>query len=203
MPRHPSGSLIPAAFYRRPAHIVAPDLLGRHLVAGDVTLRITEVEAYGGPEDSASHCRFGRTARNAPMWGPGGHAYLYLCYGLHWMLNVVTGPAGEGGAVLIRSAEVLAGLDVVLSRRGQSRLTPSLLAGPGKVGQALALSSDLNHQSLFRKGELELRLGAQPSSLSAGPRVGIAFASPEDQARPWRWTISDSLAVSSPRLRPY
>lgn len=203
MPRHPSGGLIPAAFYRRPAHEVAPDLLGRHLVAGGVTLRITEVEAYGGPEDSASHCRFGRTARNAPMWGPGGHAYLYLCYGLHWMLNVVTGPAGEGGAVLIRSAEVLSGLDEVLARRGRSRLTPGLVAGPGKVGQALELSSDRNHQPLFRNGGLELRLGSPALSATIGPRVGIAFASPEDQALPWRWAISDCMAVSLPRLRAY
>ena len=75
--------------------LAAQTLLGQLLVHGDVTLRITEVEAYGGPLDSASHARHGRTARNAPMWGPPGRAYLYFCYGMHWMLNVVTGPEGE------------------------------------------------------------------------------------------------------------
>lgn len=171
-------------------------LLGRLLVRDGIHLRITEVEAYGGPEDSASHARHGRTPRNAPMWGPAGRAYLYLCYGMHWMLNVVTGPEGEAAAVLIRSAEVCAGEAEVLVRRRTERLTPGLLSGPGKVAQALGLDPSLNGHDLLASGGLELRPGRPPARVLAGPRVGIGFASPEDQARPWRFADGDSLAVS-------
>ena len=200
MPRHPSGGLIPAAFYLRPVTEVALDLLGRHLVRGPVVLRITEVEAYGGAEDSASHCRHGRTTRNAPMWGLGGHAYLYFCYGMHWMLNVVTGPEGVGAAVLIRAADVVAGHSEVLSRRRASDLRPELLAGPGKVGQALGLGYDGNHDPLFRRGGLELREGRPEASILRGPRVGVGFATPEDQARPWRFALAGCRALSRPRF---
>ena len=160
---------------------VARDLLGRHLVASDVVLRITEVEAYGGPEDSASHCRHGRTPRNAPMWGPGGHAYVYFCYGVHWMLNLVTGRKGEGAAVLIRACEVVAGLEVVRERRG-GRGGNQLVSGPGKVGQALAVQGGLSGQPLYRLGGLELREGTSPKTIWATPRIGIGFATPGDQA---------------------
>ncbi len=203
MPRHPSGPLIPEAFYRRPVEEVARGLLGRHLVREGVTLRITEVEAYGGPEDSASHCRFGRTPRNAPMWGPGGRAYLYFCYGVHWMLNVVTGIEGEGAAVLIRAGEVLAGWEAVLDRRGSQRVHPDLVAGPGKVAQALALGCDFNQHPLFRSRGLELREGDPALLVLAGSRVGIGFAAERDRLLPWRFAAGDSWAVSRPRLGPH
>lgn len=173
--------MIPQAFFLRPVAEVARELLGCHLVSGEVALRITEVEAYGGPEDSASHCRHGRTQRNAPMWGPGGHAYVYFCYGVHWMLNLVTGPEGEGAAVLIRGCEVVAGLDVVRERRG-GRRDRHLLSGPGKVGQALAVQVGLSRHPLYRLGGLELRQGTSPEFIWATPRIGIGFASPGDQA---------------------
>ncbi|MFN8011615.1 MAG: DNA-3-methyladenine glycosylase [Holophagaceae bacterium] len=179
--------LLPPDFYRRSVEAVARDLLGQRLVHGDVILRITEVEAYAGPEDSASHARHGRTTRNAVMWGPGGHAYLYLCYGLHWMLNVATGDPEEAGAVLIRGAEVETGLDVVLARRGQPRTVKGLLSGPGKVGQALALDRSFDGSALFRSGGLELREGTSPGRIEATPRIGIGFAAVADQARPWRF----------------
>lgn len=180
MPRHPSGSLIPQGFFLRSAEEVAADLLGRHVVALDVTLRIVEVEAYGGPEDSASHCRHGRTPRNAPMWGPGGHAYVYLCYGLHWMLNVVVGESDQGGAVLIRACEVAAGRDRVRERRGQGP-ERGLVSGPGKVGQALGLYGGFNGHPLFREGPLELREGEPTPGIHRTPRIGIGFATPADQ----------------------
>ena len=170
-------------------------LVGAVLVREDVVLRITEVEAYGGPEDSASHARHGRTARNAPMWGPPGRAYLYLCYGMHWMLNVATGPEGEASAVLVRSAEVLSGLDTVLQRRKAARTTPRLCAGPGKVAQALGLGPTFAGHDLLAPGGLELRAGPPPGQLFAGPRLGIGFATPEDQARPWRFADGGSSAV--------
>lgn len=181
MPRHPSGPLISQAFFLRPVDLVALDLLGRHLVAGEVLLRILEVEAYGDSKDSASHCRHGRTPRNAPMWGPGGHAYVYLCYGVHWMLNLVTGPEGEGAAVLIRGCEIVEGHERVKERRG-GRQGRDLLMGPGKVGQALTLGLGLNGHPLFLPGGLELRRGTPPRDSKATPRIGIGFATPGDQA---------------------
>ena len=174
----------------------ARSLLGCRLVHGEVTLRITEVEAYGGPEDSASHARHGRTARNTAMWGPAGRAYLFFCYGAHWMLNVATGPEDEAAAVLIRGAEVDAGLETVLARRGATRATPGLCAGPGKVAQALGLDRSFNGHDLLANGGLSLLPGPAPTHLLAGPRLGIAYATPEDQARPWRFADGDSRAVA-------
>lgn len=179
-----------------PGDLAARALLGRLLVREGVTLRITEVEAYGGPEDSASHARHGRTARNAPMWGPPGRAYLYFCYGMHWMLNVVAGPEGEAAAVLIRSAEVVDGIEAVLARRKAAKATPQLCAGPGKVAQALGLDKTFDGHNLLVPGGLELRPGTPPARILAGPRLGIGFATPEDQARPWRFADGDSGAVA-------
>ena len=99
----PSGGLIPKAFFLNPVEAVARGLLGQLLCREEIVLRITEVEAYGGTDASASHARHGRTARNAPMWEEGGRAYIYFCYGMHHMLNVVTGREGEAAAVLIRA----------------------------------------------------------------------------------------------------
>ena len=178
-----------------PADVVARGLLGCLLVRDEVVLRITETEAYGGPEDTASHARHGRTPRNAPMWGPPGRAYLYFCYGMHWMLNVVTGPEGEAAAVLIRGAEVEAGLEMVLARRNASKATPMLCAGPGKVAQALGLHKTFEGHDLLSPGGLELRPGTAPAWVAAGPRLGIGFASLEDQTRPRRFADGASRAL--------
>jgi DNA-3-methyladenine glycosylase len=175
--------------------LAARALLGALLVREGITLRITEVEAYGGPEDSASHARHGHTPRNAPIWGPPGRAYLYFCYGMHWMLNVVTGPEGEASAVLIRGAEVVSGLDEVLLRRKAAKVTPGLCAGPGKVAQALGLDRCFDGHDLLVPGGLELRPGTPPTTILAGPRLGIDFATAADQARPWRFADGDSRAV--------
>jgi DNA-3-methyladenine glycosylase len=190
--------LLPPSFYRRDVLTVARDLLGRHLVRGDVTLRITEVEAYAGPTDTASHCRAGRTPRNAPMWGPGGHAYVYLCYGLHRMLNVVTDREGAGSAVLVRACEPVAGLDTIRARRG-GKDGPVLLTGPGKVGAALALETSFSGHPLFEPGGLELREGAPGGALLVGPRVGIDYAAPADRDAPWRFALADTRWVSRRR----
>ncbi len=194
------GKLIPQSFYRRDVDLVAHGLLGHLLVRDDVILRITEVEAYGGPEDSASHVRHGRTARNAVMWGKGGHAYLYLCYGLHWMLNVVTGEEGQGAAVLIRACEPVAGLDTLLARRMMHAVKPALLAGPGRVAQGLNLDQNFNREALFRKGDLELREGEAPREILCGPRVGIAFATQADQQAFRRYAVAGTPWISAPRL---
>jgi DNA-3-methyladenine glycosylase len=194
------GGLIPAAFYLGRVDRVARELLGCRLVRGEVALRITEVEAYAGPEDSASHGRHGRTPRNAPMWEEGGRAYLYLCYGLHWMLNVVTGPPGRCGAILIRACEPLAGLETILQRRRMTRVAPPLLAGPGRVAQALGLDLAFNGHPLFEAGGLELREGPVPGRILAGPRVGVDFAEPGDRRRRWRFALAASDWVSAQKL---
>jgi DNA-3-methyladenine glycosylase len=194
MPRAPS-KLLPQSFCAREALVVAEDLLGRHLCHGDVVLRITEVEAYRYPGDTANHCRMGRTARNEPMWGPAGHAYVYLCYGMHHLLNVVTNREGEGAAVLIRACEPVRGLDAVRERRGDLQ-GPALLTGPGKVAAALGLDRGFSGHALFARGGLELREGHAPHAIVRGPRVGIGYASEDDQRAPWRLAIAGSAWVS-------
>jgi DNA-3-methyladenine glycosylase len=174
---------------------VAPDLLGAHLRHGGVTLRITEVEAYGGPEDSASHCRSGRTPRNAPMWQAGGCAYVYFCYGMHHMLNMVTGPEGRGEAVLIRSCEPVAGLELIRQRRGGLQ-GPALLTGPGKVAQALGVDRSFSGHLLFEPGGLELLTGDPVPGILRGPRVGVDFAEEAHRFRPWRFAEAGCLWVS-------
>ena len=189
------GRLIPLSFYLRPVEQVALDLLGRHLRHGQVTLRITEVEAYGGPEDSASHCRSGRTPRNAPMWEQGGRAYVYFCYGMHHMLNLVTGIEGDPSAILIRSCEPVAGLDELRLRRGGPD-GPALLTGPGKVAQALAVDLGFTRHLLYAKGGLELLEGIPPEGILRGPRVGVDFAREPDRLRPWRFAAAGTRWVS-------
>jgi len=180
---------------------VAAALLGCFVERGPVVLRIVEVEAYLGPEDSASHARFGRTGRTAPMWGPPGRAYVYLCYGLHWMLNVVSAPRGEAGAVLVRAAEPVAGAEVIAARRGH-RPPGEWLCGPGRVGQALALDGTVSGTDLHGRGPLRLRVGTRPQRVVRGPRVGIEYAGSRDRRRPLRWMDAESPHVSRPRLRP-
>lgn len=188
--------MLPQSFYARDALEVARDLLGKHLVSGEVVLRISEVEAYRWPDDTASHCRMGRTERNAPMWGPAGHAYVYLCYGIHRMLNVVTNAEGEGAAVLIRACEPVAGHAEIEARRGGVR-GPAMLTGPGKVGSALALSLEQSGAPLFLPGApLTLHDGPSAASVIAGPRVGIEYASPRDRRAPYRLAIAGSAWVS-------
>ncbi len=186
---------LPRAFYERDALHVAQDLVGARIRHGPVELRITEVEAYRWPDDSANHCHRGRTARNAAMWGPPGRAYVYLVYGLHFMLNLVTGPEGQGAAVLLRAAEPLRGLDRVQRRRG-GRSGPVLLTGPGKLAQALGITLEHNHCDLTQPGGLELLPGRPPAALAAGPRVGIDYAQPEHVAAPWRLADATSRWVS-------
>ncbi len=198
-----------AVFFARDALEVAEDLIGAELVSGPVVLRITETEAYRKGGDTANHCRFGPTDRNAAMFGPPGHAYIYLCYGMHWLLNLVTDEVGVGAAVLIRSAEVVSGRELVLVRRRVTRpLGPReearLLAGPGKVGQALGLDRRLDHHPVFEAGPLELHATRARPRLLVGPRVGIDYAEEVDRLAPWRFAAADTFAITEPRtLAPF
>lgn len=163
---------------------------------GRVELRITETEAYRYPNDTANHCRAGLTERNRPMWGPPGHAYVYLCYGVHNLLNIVTNHEGEGAAVLIRSCEPLAGLAQVERRRGGKK-GPVLLTGPGKVGQALGLRTSWSGHDMCAPGGLRVLHGERSQRLLAGPRVGIGYAAAKDIRARWRFGLADSEWVSA------
>lgn len=189
------GNLIPKSFYLRPVEDVAQDLLGQHLRHGEVVLRITEVEAYGGAEDSASHCRFGRTERNASMWEDGGRVYIYVCYGMHHMLNLVTGDSGEGAAVLVRACEPLGGLEIIQERRGHLQGS-ALLTGPGRVAQALALDRSFNGHPLYEAGGVEVREGEPPEVVLKGPRIGVGHADSIHREAALRFAVGGSAWVA-------
>ncbi|KAD4888735.1 hypothetical protein E3N88_20808 [Mikania micrantha] len=185
-------------FYQIDALDLAPKLLGKYLRRDDVVLQITEVEAYRS-NDSACHGRVGVTSRTAPLFGPGGHAYVYLCYGLHTMLNVVADKQGIGSAVLIRSCAPVAGLETIKRRRGLDTEKPVLLTGPAKVGKALGISTDWSNQPLFTPGGLQLLDGPDVKELLVGPRVGIDYALPEHVAALWRFAIAGCPWISAPK----
>ncbi|KAM7270717.1 hypothetical protein ACFE04_029931 [Oxalis oulophora] len=191
-------TIMPFEFFQIDALHLAPKLLGKHLRRDDVVLQITEVEAYRS-NDSACHGRFGVTSRTAPMFGPGGHAYVYLCYGMHMMLNIVADQEGAGAAVLIRSCAPVSGLETIQQRRGKVTDKPVLLSGPGKVGQALGLSTDWSNHSLYTPGGLELLDGPEPENILIGPRVGIDYALPEHVNALWRFAIAGSPWISAPK----
>jgi DNA-3-methyladenine glycosylase len=194
--------VLPQSFYARDALGVARAVLGKLLRRDGVVLRITEVEAYCFPDDTASHCRMGRTPRNEPMWGPPGHAYVYLCYGMHHMLNLVTNAEGEGAAVLIRACEPVSGEALILERR-RGLAGPSALTGPGKVAAALALDTSFSGQPLFARSGLRLLDAPVPSALLAGPRIGIDYANPAHRAAPWRFAVAGTPYVAQrQQLRP-
>jgi len=142
---------------------------------------LTEVEAYGGPDDAASHGFRGPGPRNASMFGPAGTLYVYRSYGVHWCMNVVTGPAGQAGAVLLRAGRPLVGEGHMRRRRGRG---DHLCDGPGRLTQALGIRGEQDGISLL---EGPVRLLGEPIAgrVAAGPRVGISRA----VERPWRFRL--------------
>ena len=181
---------LPPAFFAQPVVALARALLGCTLLADGVGGRIVETEAYDR-DDPAAHSFGGRTPRNAAMFGPVGHAYIYRSYGLHWCLNVVGGETG-GSAVLIRALEPTHGVAVMAARRGVT--TPRLLCGgPGRLAQALGLDGALDGASLARP-PFVLRPGEPREDVIAGPRIGISKAAD----RPWRFGLAGSRFLSRP-----
>ena len=160
-------------FFRRSAPELAPRLLGkllcRRIGRRVVRLRITETEAYHGEDDTACHASRGRTPRTDVMYAEGGHAYVYLCYGMHEMFNIVTGHEGFPEAVLVRGVE------------GH--------AGPGRLTRALRITRGLNREDLTRSRRLWLEDDGFRCGHAASPRIGIGYASPRDRARLWRFTV--------------
>jgi DNA-3-methyladenine glycosylase len=198
---------LPASFFGRSAVEVAPDLLGRvfvrELPGGErLAGRIAETEAYE-PGDPASHGARGKTARNASMFGPPGHLYVYFTYGSHWMINVVTGANGEASAVLLRALEPLEGVTTMIEHRGglgRGDLR-ELCSGPGKLAQAFGVDGRHDGASVTRRGvDVWIASGnpLEPSSVVCGPRVGISKAI----AKPWRFMGRADRFVSQGRPRP-
>jgi DNA-3-methyladenine glycosylase len=178
---------------------VARALIGCALVHGERAAMIVEAEAYGGPEDLASHARAGRTARTAPMFGPPGHAYVYLCYGTHQMFNVSTGEDGVASAVLIRAVAPLLGIP----GGGSPAKDAAVGRGPGKLTAALGIDRRHNLRDLTadpaEPGAAPLYLAAlrAPEALSVGPRVGVDYAG-EWAKLPLRFAWRGHPAVSRP-----
>ena len=158
-------------FFRRPCVEVARDLVGKVLVHNGNRLRITETEAYCGEQDTACHASKGRTKRTEVMYMEAGTVYVYLCYGMHWMLNLVTGEAEQPEAVLIRAC----------------REAP----GPGKLTKKLGITGELNRTSVVSSDVLWVEDDGFSCSVSTAPRVGIGYASAQDQARLWRFVLAE------------
>jgi DNA-3-methyladenine glycosylase len=174
-----------------PAPVLAPRLLGCRLRRGPIEALITETEAYQGTADRACHASRGMTPRNAVMFGPPGHLYVYFCYGMHHLLNLVCDRPGVPAAVLIRSLRIIAGVGSVGRRIGTGRCDDRACNGPAKVCRALGL--DRSHSGLrlgVRSCPLRL-LGRQgpPPCIRRGPRVGVGYAGEPWISRPWRFWI--------------
>lgn len=160
---------LPYEFYHRPCDVVARELVGKVIVRGDVRLRISETEVYWGESDTACHASKGKTRRAEVLWADAGTIYVYLCYGMHWMLNLVTGDENDPQAVLIRACVEA--------------------PGPGRLTKALGVTGEYNRKSILETSDLWIGDDGFRCGIQTAPRVGIGYASPEDQARLWRFVM--------------
>jgi DNA-3-methyladenine glycosylase len=192
-------SVLPREFYDRPVLEVARDLLGAVVGHDGVAVRLSEVEAYDGETDPASHAFRGQTPRNAVMYGPPGHAYVYFTYGMHFCMNLVCGPPGQPSAVLLRAGEVVEGLDVAMRRRPGVPVR-DLARGPARLTLTLAVDRGLGGADVTDTvGPLRVVSGTPvPDAMVArGPRVGVSAGA----ETPWRLWIDGDPTVSL--YRPY
>jgi DNA-3-methyladenine glycosylase len=169
-----TSSILPPSFYERDAERVARDVLGKIVVHGRTAGRIVEVEAYLGVKDLAAHASRGLTPRTRVLFGPPGHAYVYLIYGVYECFNLVAEPEGKAGAVLVRALEPVSGLERMRRRRPAARRVEDLCSGPGKLTLAMGITRALNGAPVTR-GELTVRAPAvaEPVEIAVSPRIGI------------------------------
>ena len=193
--------VLPRRFFARPVLDVARDLLGcvveHQTEEGRVGVRLSEVEAYAGGEDPASHAFRGRTARNATMFGPPGHAYVYFTYGMHFCMNLVCGPSGIAQAVLLRAGEVVEGTELARLRRRVSS-DRDLARGPARLTMALGIAREHDGLDVTRASSpLRVRAGATVADeqVRTGPRTGVVSA-PDV---PWRFYVAGDPTVSAYR----
>lgn len=200
-------SPLPRRFFGRPAVDVAPELLGRILVhetdEGAVAVRLTEVEAYEGASDPASHAYRGRTARNAVMFGPPGHTYVYFTYGMHFCMNLVCGENGVASAVLLRAGAVVTGMDLARAHARRGAPERDLARGPARLTRALGVTRERDGTDLCAGcGPLRVLSGSPATRIRSGPRTGISSAAEVA----WRFYVADDPTVSPyrahrPRVR--
>ncbi|MDT0444785.1 DNA-3-methyladenine glycosylase [Streptomyces johnsoniae] len=193
---------LPRGFFDRPVLDVAPDLLGRTLVRrlpdGEIRLRLTEVEAYAGEVDPGSHAYRGRTERNATMYGPPGHTYVYFTYGMWHCMNLVCGPAGHASGVLLRAGEIISGAELARRRRPKARNDAELARGPARLATALDVDRTMDGTDVCGgRAAADLRvLHGSPvprAEVSSGPRTGVGG---EGAVHPWRFWVTDDPSVS-------
>ena len=184
------------SFFARDTVQVARDLVGQRLVRVEGEQRISgiilETEAYRGEEDLACHCRAGRTPRNEVMYGPAGWAYIYLIYGMYWLLNFVTEAEGYPGAVLIRAIAPEEGKSVI-ARRRENQPEKNWTDGPGKVSIALGIDGDLNGLNTCSAGAqifIEKEDVVNPNLITTGPRVGLDSVPEPWRSIPWRFVVN-------------
>jgi len=192
--------IVPRSRLRGPALALAPRLLGAVLVSSvggaEVAVRLTEVEAYEGATDPASHAFRGSTNRTSVMFGPPGHLYCYFTYGMHWCANIVCGDVGVAAAVLLRAGEVVRGAAIAHERRPAATSARDLARGPARLATCLALDAATNGVDLC-SGDSPVRLESMRSrrapAVRTGPRVGISVAT----ERPWRFWLEGEPSVST------
>jgi DNA-3-methyladenine glycosylase len=195
-----------AGFFGRSPLAVAPDLLGAWVSHGEVSVRLTEVEAYAGADDPGSHAFRGRTPRTAVMFGPPGGLYVYFTYGMHHCANLVCGPEGAAAAVLLRAGEVVTGQDVARVRRSRLGRPPpadrDLARGPARLAQALGLDRRLNGV-LTGDEDAPVRVWlpatAPAGRMRRGPRVGVSGPGGDAAGYPWRFWLEGEASVSAYR----
>ncbi|MFJ3819468.1 DNA-3-methyladenine glycosylase [Streptomyces nodosus] len=197
----PDRTPLPRDFFDRPVLEVAPDLLGRLIVRttpdGPIELRLTEVEAYDGPNDPGSHAYRGRTTRNEVMFGPPGHVYVYFTYGMWHCMNLVCGPEGRASGVLLRAGEITEGAELARTRRLSARNDKELAKGPARLATALGVDRALDGTDACAQDETPLRiLTGTPipsDQVRNGPRTGVAG---DGGVHPWRYWIANDPTVS-------
>jgi DNA-3-methyladenine glycosylase len=186
------GAVLPRAFYNRPAEEVAPALLGKILVQGACSARIVETEAYLGLRDRAAHAWRGLTPRTKVLFGPPGHAYVYLIYGVYECLNIVAEAEGSPGCVLIRALEPLTGLAAMRKRRGPVKRDTDLANGPGKLTIAMGITRRHNGADVTEGSLVVCDAQGDPFEIAVSPRVGIRH----NADWPLRFFIADNPCVS-------
>jgi DNA-3-methyladenine glycosylase len=187
---------LPRRFYHADSRVLAPQLLNKVLVVGERRLRLVEVEAYAGGEDAGSHAYRGPTRRNATMFGPPGHLYVYFTYGMHWCANVVSGDPELGQAVLLRAGAPLAGLDAMRLARPAARRDRDLTSGPARLCQALGITGLDDGVDLVRPAPGGPWLADDGTPPPVEPAVTTRIGLSKGAEHPWRWFVPGDPNVS-------